>query len=173
MNRRQLLKTTGIVLASGIAGCAEQSGAGETTTTGDTTQTESGMTATTTANDETTDSAQTIVIDNVGAQAWEVTEAEGSVAPTGEENPTLTLTTGQRYIIENQGWDAHPFALRASDDTPLVSQSATGEFEDDSNVEWVDNGSQLEFTMTESLGSEVSYYICTIHPSMRGDVQVS
>lgn len=173
MNRRQLLKTTGVVLASGLAGCTDRSGAGELTATDDTTQTESEVSETKPASSDTSGSAQSIVIDNVGAQAWEVTEDEGSVASSGGENPTLTFSTGHRYVIENQGWDAHPFALRAADDTPLLSQSAAGEFEDDPDVAWVDNGSQLEFTMTEALGSEVTYYICTVHPSMRGDIQVS
>lgn len=48
----------------------------------------------------------TVSIDNVGASAWEVTDVEGdeNVAPTGEENPTLTLQVGTRYTFENGGW---------------------------------------------------------------------
>jgi len=119
-------------------------------------------------------SGSSLVIDSVGVEAWEVLEDEtGSVAPTGEENPTLTFEVGQRYAVENRGIPAHPFALRAADDSPLLSQSAEGSYEDDADVDWVDNDETFAFTLTEALAADIDYYICTAHPSMRGDVETA
>jgi len=119
-------------------------------------------------------SGATLVIDDVGTQAWEVLEDEtGSVAPTGEENPTMTFEVGQRYAVENRRWSSHPLALRASDDAPLLSQSADGEFEGDADVDWVDDEETLAFTVTEDLAAELDYYICTVHASMEGDAKTA
>jgi len=109
-------------------------------------------------------------IDNEGISAWVVAaDGSGSVAPTGERNPTMTFEVGTRYVIENDGWSAHPFALRRADDTPLLSQDADGTFEDGAAVEWRDDGETLAFTVTDGLADELDYYICTVHSSMRGD----
>ena len=119
-------------------------------------------------------SGATLVIGDVGTQAWEVLEDEtGSVAPTGEENPTMTFEVGQRYAVENRGWSSHPLALRASDDAPLLSQSADGEFEGDADVDWVDDEETLTFTVTEDLAAELDRYICTVHASMEGDAKTA
>lgn len=161
--RRRLLATTGIVLTAGIAGCSGGDGSG-----GD-----GGETTTADGGDDGT-GAVDLAIENVGASAWEVTsDASGSVAPTGTENPTMTFEVGRRYAVENGGWDVHPFALRAADDTPLLSQDADGEFEDDSAVDWVDDGSSFAFTVTQGLADRVDYYICTVHASMRGSVETA
>jgi len=113
-----------------------------------------------------------LVIDNVGVSAWEVVEDEsGEVAPTGEENPTMTFAVGTRYVIENRGYSVHPFALRGADDSPLLSQDADGAYEDDGDVDWVDNEETLAFTVTDALAADLDYYICTVHSSMRGDVE--
>ncbi|MEZ3118074.1 hypothetical protein RYH80_19335 [Halobaculum sp. MBLA0147] len=112
------------------------------------------------------------MIDNVGARAWEVVKDEsGSVAPTNESNPIFSLEVGQRYAVENGGWSAHPFAIRNADDTPLLSQSADGQFEGDDSVDWTDDGQTFAFTYTEELAAEADYYICTIHSRMRGDIE--
>jgi len=112
-------------------------------------------------------------ITNVGFSAWEVTEGADAIAPGGGENPTLVFTVGTRYAIENGGWDTHPFALRTSDDSDLLSQQPTiaGSYEDDPAVDWVDDGGSFAFTMTSDLAAEVTQYTCTVHGSMQGDVQ--
>jgi len=200
MERRKILRTTAIATTAGLAGCADQSGAGdesgpaetptaepgtptETATETETpteTETETGTpteTATETETETPTetepgDSEARLVIDNVGASAWEVVQDEaGSVARTGEENPTMTFEVGRRYAVDNRGWSSHPFALRASDDTPLLSQSANGEFEGDADVGWTDDGDSFAFTVTDSLAAELDYYICTVHASMRGSAE--
>lgn len=114
------------------------------------------------------------VINNVGARAWEVAEDEsGSVAPTNENNPTLSFEVGQRYAVENRGWSAHPFAIRDADDAPLLSQSADGRFEGDDAVNWTDNSETFAFTYTDDLATVADYYICTVHPGMRGSVETT
>jgi plastocyanin len=117
----------------------------------------------------------TVSIDNVGFRAWEVTNVEGSedVAETGVDNPRLTLTEGTRYKFENGGWSAHPLAFRDSSDDPLLSQDGPGTFEDDEDVNWVDNGDTLAFTVTSGLAAELDDYICTVHSSMNGSVAVN
>ena len=111
-----------------------------------------------------------VTIDNEGISAWVVANDESaSVAPADERNPTLTFQVGTRYVIDNGGWSAHPFALRRADDTPLLSQSADGTHENSDAVSWRDDGDTLAFTMTGDLAAELDYYICTVHPSMRGD----
>lgn len=196
--RRALLRTAGVALVPAVAGCAEQS-TGSTDTTTDEGSSTPTSTATSTASATETQSdtptptetetasptetatptetaassaSVTLVIDNVGARAWEVVEDEsGSVAPTNESNPTLSLEVGQRYAVENGGWSAHPFAIRNADDTPLLSQSADGQFESDDTVDWTDDGQTFAFTYTEELAAEADYYICTIHSGMRGDIE--
>jgi hypothetical protein len=176
IERRHLLRTTGIALTAALAGCSDQSGSGNGE--GETDE------PTPTATDEPTPTATDgstaeisgarLTINNVGFSAWEVVEDEtGSVAPTGEENPTMTFEIGQRYAVTNDGWSTHPFALRAADDTPLLSQdpNTDGEFDGDADVAWVDEQTEFSFTFTEALAAEVDYYICTVHSPMRGSVE--
>jgi len=166
--RRRVLQAAGAALAVGLAGCGSNDGGdGEDGGDGD----DPTATATPTDGGGGGEEAVSLTINNVGVSAWEVAEdSSGSVAPTGEENATMTFQTGTRYEVTNDGWSSHPFALRASDDSPLLSQSADGSYEGDSEVNWADNETELAFTVTEELASELDYYICTIHSSMRGDV---
>lgn len=192
-DRRRLLRTAGVALTAGLAGCAGDTGndgesnAGDGTAGGEAgtaTETETETEATTEPTTETeaatqtaTESAptaQALVVNNVGFQAWEVVEDDsGAVAPTGEENPTMTFEVGRRYVVENRGWSSHPFALRDADDAALLSQGAEGEFEGDADVNWVDDGDSFAFTVTEPLAADVDYYICTVHSAMRGAVETS
>jgi len=116
----------------------------------------------------------TVTLNNVGASAWEVTDVQGGdVGPTGVDNPTLTLVEGVRYRFVNNGWSAHPFELRDADTDPLLSQSADGSFEGDSETNWVDDGTELAFTVTSELADELDSYICTVHSSMVGSVETT
>lgn len=232
--RRRLLRTAGLVLTAGLAGCSdgdEQTGTGTGTATdtatavpaatGVPTPTETrtatatetpGETPTATADTATPTETPTATatetptatptdtptatptetptatptatpietptktvemsITNEGISAWTVTSDEsGSVAPVGEENPTMTFEVGARYVVTNDGWDFHPFALRTADDSPLLSQSDDGSFESTSAVDWRDDGGTFAFTMTNTLASQVDYYTCTVHGSMRGSVE--
>jgi len=129
-----------------------------------------GTTATTAQQDTVT-----VTIDNVGASAWEVTGIDGddSLAETGTENPELTLQQGVRYTFENNGWSTHPLAFRSADGGALLSQDVDGSFEDDADVDWVDDGDTVSFTVTSDLAAELDTYICTVHPSMEGSIAVA
>jgi len=117
----------------------------------------------------------TITLDNVRSSAWQVTAIDGDadVAPVNEDNSTLTLESGMRYVIENNGWSAHPFEIRDAGGDALLSQEdgTTGSFEADENVAWVDNGDEFTFTLTEALNNEIDSYVCTVHTSsMAGNI---
>jgi plastocyanin len=118
----------------------------------------------------------TVVIDNVGSSAYEVTSVTGAdtgsdgLAQTGVDNPTLTLEEGTRYTFDNNGWSGHPLVFRDANDDALLSQNGTGTFESDPNVNWVDNGDTLDFTLTPALAAELDDYICSYHSSMNGDI---
>jgi len=171
-DRRRFLEATGIALITGLVGCADGSNNDADDESDPETDDDSGTE--TEGGTQSSMSGATLVIDNIGTQAWEVLEDEtGSAAPTGEENPTITFKVGQRYAIENRGWSSHPLALRASDDAPLLSQSADGEFEGDADVDWEDNEETLAFTVTEDLAAELDHYICTVHASMEGDAETA
>ena len=193
MERRHLLRTTGIALAAGLAGCTGNGGNETTETDDETTEADDGTDGETTETDGETDGETTetddgtdgemsaeisgarLTVDNVGVSAWEVTRDEtGSVAETGAENPTMTFEVGQRYAVTNDGWAQHPFAVETGDGTALLSQGrdADGEFEGDADVGWVDEETEFSFTFTEGLASEADAYRCTVHRnSMRGDVE--
>ena len=148
LTRRRVLRVTGITLAAGAA-------AGR-------------------AAGQTQSADVRIVLNNVGASAWEINEADADVGPTGQSNPELRLETGTRYGIENRGWSAHPLAFRDADGAALLSQGRNddGAFADDDAVNWVDEGSELAFTLTEELAGELTDYICTVHAQMVGSVAV-
>jgi len=193
--RRHLLGTVGTALAFGLAGCNAQNGSGDASDDGETTDdtpddgettaettdeettvemTDEGTTAETTDGGTEPDATVTMTLDNVGFRAWEIAAtSDADVGPTGEENPTLTLSVGTRYEIENGGWSSHPLAFRAADGSPLLSQSASGAYEDDAAVDWVDDDETLAFTVTEELAAEFGYYICAVHSTMRGDLQAA
>jgi len=120
--------------------------------------------------DEEPDVDTILTLDNVGTDAWQLTNIDGDDvdAPINEDNPTIELEENVRYRIENNGWDAHPFAFESSDGTVLLSQNGDGEYEDDETVEWINEGEEVEFTLSESLAGELSTYVCTVHGSMEG-----
>jgi plastocyanin len=114
-----------------------------------------------------------ITIDNVGSSAWEVTSVSGNkseVASIGKENPDIKLQNNTRYTITNNGYSSHPSEIFNSTGNPLLSQSGSGTFEDDSEVNWVDNGGTLKFTVTQNLYAELNGYVCTVHSSMEGAI---
>ena len=127
-----------------------------------------------TAEGSTSSEQSTFTMDNVGSSAWEVSSTnEEYVETSGGNNPTITLETGVRYTIGNEGWSNHPLEFRDESGSVLLSQSSDGEFENDADVSWSDSDSTLSFTLTEELASKISSYICTVHRGMEGDIIVS
>lgn len=139
-------------------------GSGDTATEADDTTTEAGETATATDTSETV----RVVADNIRASAWEFVGDSG--IGDGGENPTITLETGTRYVVENRGWSPHPFAFLAADGTALLTQEDGGTFTDDADVDWRDDGEEFAFTVTPELAEAVDRYICTVHARMQGGV---
>jgi|GEM_PF-1172726 hypothetical protein len=116
----------------------------------------------------------TVTLDNEGASAWRATDVEGSddVAETGTDNPTLSLTEGVRYQFVNNGWSAHPLEFQDGNGGALLSQNREGSYESNADVNWVDNETEIAFTVTGDLAAELGAYICTTHSrSMVGSVE--
>lgn len=117
----------------------------------------------------------TVVMENVGASAWTVDTIDGTAltADTNTDNPELTFTeTDRRFRFENNGYPSHPLAFRDEEGTALLSQSTTGLFNTDSDVNWVDDDDAVAFTLTGELASEVADYRCTVHSAMVGAVTI-
>ncbi len=110
-------------------------------------------------------------LNNVSSSAWTLDAASEGVGETGVDNPTLTLEEGTRHHFENRGWDAHPLAFRDAGGNALLTQDGEGSFESDSEVNWVDTGDVVEFTLTEALAEAIDSYGCEIHGSMAGTVE--
>ena len=116
----------------------------------------------------------TVTLTNVGASAWEATAVEGDddAAETGTDNPTLSLTEGVRYQFVNDGWSVHPLEFQDDSGEALLSQGREGSFESDAEVNWVDNETEIAFTVTGDLAAELDAYLCTVHSSsMVGSVE--
>jgi predicted P-loop ATPase/GTPase len=118
--------------------------------------------------------ADTITLNNVGSSAWEATSVNGTniSADTTVENPVINLSNiGTRYIFYNDGYSAHPLEFLDSNGDILLSQSGTGTFESDGSVNWVDNDTSVEFTLTTELSDQITQYRCTIHTAaMAGSI---
>jgi hypothetical protein len=118
--------------------------------------------------------ADTITLNNVGSSAWEATSVNGTYisADTTVENPVISLSNiGTRYIFYNDGYSAHPLEFLDSNGDVLLSQSGTGTFESDPDVNWVDNDTSVEFTLTAELSDQITQYRCTIHTlAMAGSI---
>jgi hypothetical protein len=123
--------------------------------------------------DDSEDGREELVLTNFGSSAWTVANQTSNIGTIKGTNPTLTLTEGTSYLIENRGHNTHPLAFRAENGTVLLSQDGAGEFEDSEQLNWVDDGNFVELTVTEEFADRVSEYYCTVHSSMVGDVQVS
>jgi hypothetical protein len=120
----------------------------------------------------------TITVTNVGSSAYRVSEVSGAsgVAQTDTDNPSLTLTVGTRYRVDNNaGINAHPFAFQNAADEYLLRQESgeTGSREGDSEINYVEDDEGITFTYTQSLADAVASYRCTFHSSMEGDVTTS
>ena len=108
----------------------------------------------------------TLTLNNDGTAAWEVTTFSGAGITTqiGVTNPDIELTgVGTRYEITNDGYPSHPLEFLDDQDNALLSQSSTGSFESDSGVNWVDNDTSVEFTLTQGLSNQLTTYRCTVH----------
>lgn len=130
-------------------------------------------------NDDQDDNAINIVemtVGNNGATAYFVSEITGNeeVTSLNEDNSAWELTVGTRYVLTVSGASSHPFALRNSDNSILLSMnSVEGSFEDDADVDFQTNGTSFSFTLTQALADEINNYVCTVHLGMTGSITVN
>jgi len=153
MNRRQLLRATGVASVTAltsVAGCSspdEESPNNSTTPSSEPDGTTDG------------DSAETYKLGGeVGG--WQGQQPQ-SIA--GTENPTLSLTAGTTYELtwENLDGGLHDFTIEDSDGNTL-EQTEQKQQEGATTT--------LTFTATEAMAA----YYCTVHPSrMRGSIDIS
>ncbi len=126
----------------------------------------------------------TIVLGNVGAQAYvvngvEPAEKRDALIGDGDQNQTLQLTVGRRYAIQNLATSGHPLDLiqrgaSPGADVKLLTQDGAGELEGDPSIDWVESGQTITFTLSESLAARLDGYRCSFHPgSMRGAIEIS
>lgn len=136
------------------------------------------------------DVAWTLGNQGINAYRLELIEpAHIALGELGDENPTLSLSLGQRYQITIENPNAHPFELiakgaDANGDEVLLSMKAgiDAPFAADESVEWRDTGTgTVAFTLTNELwaslqGTEQQSpgYRCGVHrQTMRGGLVLS
>lgn len=153
-SRRRFLTGVGVVAGLGVAGCTD-------------------------ILDSDANGLTTLTIDADGAEAYVIADVEGdrSASELVEDgldtsNPGLSLIEGDRYRFEadNDTLQSHPIRFNDEDGDPLLNQAGDGTFHDDDDVDWVDEDSAIEFTLTESLQENMASYQCDIHSGMQGSV---
>jgi len=87
-------------------------------------------------------------------------------------NPALTVTASNlRVEVSNPDLLSHPFSLYNSVSMEeLITQgntivSGTGTFYADSNVNVIESGNTIQFTITAALAAEITNYRCDVHTS--------
>jgi len=100
-------------------------------------------------------------------------------------DPTMNLVVGTRYGVTNLNPSFHPFEVLAKGDGPnddiiLLSQDIEGSLEGDADINWVEDGQLVEFTVTPALVEAMNQddnlpgYRCGNHVNtMRGDFEIT
>ena len=118
----------------------------------------------------------TVNLSNEDNTAWVVTTVDGgdNVAELDTQNPTLNLMAGQRYVFETPSGEENPIDFRDESGTFLLAQGQPqGTLEDNSEVNFTDEGGSVAFTVTPELAEQLASYSSTTYPEMRGTVEVS
>jgi hypothetical protein len=118
-------------------------------------------------------------VDSSGYFVSSFSPASANLCTTGAAhlNPVLNMEIGKRYKFTYANASNHPFEVMAKDPgfnhTILLSRGATGTFESDASVEWVENQpaspNDFYFTLTPALaaamssGGKTPAYQCLIH----------
>lgn len=170
-----LVLTLGLVLAACNPNNNQQASTTPSTTTPSAPQQQEG-TAPAEGADRTPAETVNVSLGYVGASAWLVTEVSGAqnLAELDTQNATLALEVGQRYTFNNPQAQVHPFALRDADGNYLLAQGSTqGALEQATDINFIDDGTTVAFTLTQELADRVASYICVVHPPMVGEVTVA
>ena len=107
-----------------------------------------------------TQAAEGVAVENIQGA-----EDAQSIAETGQPNPDLTLTTGQRYEFSYDGEGDLVF-YNANDEELLSTAGTDSQFAQDSEVQAETGDGQLSFTLTEQLAQEIDRY--AVGPDQQG-----
>lgn len=88
------------------------------------------------------------------------------------QNPGLDLRVGERYRFSGLNSD-HQIEFRDRFGGVVLSQTENTEYEQNSEVNWIDNGSYVEFTFTQQLSEVVDGYRSSSDRNMGGTIQSS
>jgi len=102
--------------------------------------------------------------------------AKSKISQETRTNEIITLSVGERYVIENHSVAYHPLSLLNTETQEvLLSQRSglEGTFEDDPAVSWSDNVGVMQFTLTQELADQLSKYQCAVHASMAGNIIIA
>ncbi len=86
-------------------------------------------------------------------------------------DPALTLVRGARYRFVNESTAGHPFEFLLSGGAVALSQTSAGAQEGIAAIGWVEDGNDIEFTVSSEFEMTVDAYQCEVHPAtMQGTV---
>ena len=115
----------------------------------------------------------TINLSNESNTAWIVTSVDGgnNVAETDTQNPTLNFDDGSALRLRDIR-RSHRLSRREWQLPPRAGQPQ-GTLEDNSEVNFTDEGGSVMFTLTPELAEQLATYSSTVYPAMSGSVEVS
>lgn len=123
--------------------------------------------------------AISIGMDTPTPNDWSVTNIQGTsvnnILPNnqvGDYNPELQLTMGKRYTITGLESE-NPFELRDVFGDPILSQEVSTSYEDSDKINWVDNGNEVSFTVTQQISEWVDgYQSYSERANMDGSIEI-
>ncbi len=121
-------------------------------------------------------SATVTLASDFSFENWLVEKVEGDAVTSLGLDPTWTLAVGKRYSVINTTGIQHPFLLIDTTGNLLLADSinwGVGKFQNDAGVNAVIEGNKLSFTLSQALADELDAYLCVLHPSMRGNIDIA
>lgn len=90
----------------------------------------------------------------------------------GEANPALYLEQGDRYVLKlgDMAYN-NPIEIRDEGGTVLFSMTEVGELETDDAINWIEQGTEVRFTATETLIERSSVYASSENRDFEGDLK--
>ncbi len=125
---------------------------------------------------DATVSATVTLASDSSFENWLVEKVEGDAVTGLGLDPTWTLSVGKRYSVINTTGISHPFLLIDTTDNLLLADSinwGVGKFQNDAGVNAVIEGNKLSFTLTQALADELDAYLCALHRSMKGNIDIA
>lgn len=131
------------------------------------------LTVSLSAQESVGDTVGTVTFAAVSTPAWRVTDIEGDGVFVQGGSNALVLEVGGRYVFDLSSVDSEsfPMELRDGSGTVLASQRGDVEIEDLEGADISVTEDEIQFTLTESLGSRLSFYRAATYPSMIGVIR--